>query len=365
VRQAQASLGLSREIQLRMGAQVSVPFVWGLRRSVLVLPSCLAGWDAAELHHVIRHELAHVRRHDLLRLLMIELGRALVWFHPLAWSAARRVRLEIEMACDDLACRDGGEGVGYARQLLWFARRGSGLARAAPAMVGAVELEERLVNVLEREPAAGRPRRRAVLAAPLLVLAFCLPLVATRSPEPGESAGAARLFAAALRGDRAAAEELVARDAGLLQARDERGMSALALAAWNGHGALVERLQELGADPDARNDNGLTPLFCATDRGRASMARTLIRCGADLDTRGFRGRTLLHNAARAGDRGLVRQLLEQGAEVNAADTRGDTPLDLAARGGHEHVLSTLRAAGAVHSGNSLERDKPATRVSYR
>ena len=38
------------------------------------------------------HELAHIARNDLLGHTLARVACALYWFHPLVWSAARRLR---------------------------------------------------------------------------------------------------------------------------------------------------------------------------------------------------------------------------------------------------------------------------------
>jgi ankyrin repeat protein len=160
----------------------------------------------------------------------------------------------------------------------------------------------------------------------------------------------AGIHAAASRGEISRVDSLLADDPSLLEARDARGMTPLALAAWNDHAGLVEHLAALGADVDTRNDNGLTPLFCSIDRTRPTTARSLIISGADLGTVGYHGRSLLHMAARAGDTGLVGVLLESGADVNLHDVRGVTPADLAAWNGHQDVVELLSAHGGMRSG---------------
>jgi hypothetical protein len=55
--------------------------------------------DAKQLVHVFRHELIHVRRRDYLWEGLSTLGCYLIFFHPAAWLARRRLRWERELVC--------------------------------------------------------------------------------------------------------------------------------------------------------------------------------------------------------------------------------------------------------------------------
>jgi len=84
-------------------------FACGAWRPVLVLPkSLLATLDASRLRQVLLHELAHVKRLDLLFGWPVEIARRLFFFHPLIHWLAYRVRLERELACDQVAMAASG-----------------------------------------------------------------------------------------------------------------------------------------------------------------------------------------------------------------------------------------------------------------
>ncbi|MHA1527728.1 MAG: ankyrin repeat domain-containing protein, partial [Alphaproteobacteria bacterium] len=55
---------------------------------------------------------------------------------------------------------------------------------------------------------------------------------------------------------------------------DNRGRTALMIAAGRGHAAIVERLVAAGADPEARDNQGKTAAdLAATDEVRAVLAK--------------------------------------------------------------------------------------------
>lgn len=128
-------------------------------RSLLLLPAdFLERFDADERRMVLRHELTHLHRGDALWSLVAELALALLWFHPLAWLARPRFRLDQELACDERALRNAPrDEAGYAHTLL----HSVGLS-PVPALIpwlGQSQLKERLTMIQRHRP--GALRRRA------------------------------------------------------------------------------------------------------------------------------------------------------------------------------------------------------------
>jgi len=80
------------------------PFVCGAWRPLLVLPESLAETLApSQLRQILLHELAHVRRNDLIWGWAPTLVRIVFVFHPVVHWVVYRLRLERELACDQLA----------------------------------------------------------------------------------------------------------------------------------------------------------------------------------------------------------------------------------------------------------------------
>lgn len=96
------------------------PFVCGILRPVLVLPQALtARLSPAQFRQVLLHELSHIRRRDLLWGWIPEIVRMLWFFHPLVHWACYRLRLERELACDQVAITLSGQTAGeYAATLV-------------------------------------------------------------------------------------------------------------------------------------------------------------------------------------------------------------------------------------------------------
>lgn len=77
------------------------PFVFGLKRPVVVLPyNVLHELDFCDIKLIIRHELAHVRRRDVLALHISSLLRCVYWFDPFVHLALSAMKADQEIACD-------------------------------------------------------------------------------------------------------------------------------------------------------------------------------------------------------------------------------------------------------------------------
>jgi beta-lactamase regulating signal transducer with metallopeptidase domain len=112
------ALGLRRAVRLVESAAVEVPSVIGSLRPVILLPaSALSGMTPEQIEMVLAHELAHIRRHDFFVNLLQAMVETLMFYHPAVWWMSRRVRIERENCCDDLAVAVCGNPIQYARAL--------------------------------------------------------------------------------------------------------------------------------------------------------------------------------------------------------------------------------------------------------
>ncbi len=117
--QACAHLKLRREtIEVLTCGGVPAPLSFGLRRPRVILPEGLAAsLSDDELLAVALHELAHVRRRDPLWLALASVMRAVLFFHPLAWVAARQLSALAELCADDAVIEATGAPLPYAKML--------------------------------------------------------------------------------------------------------------------------------------------------------------------------------------------------------------------------------------------------------
>lgn len=157
-------------------AEVSTPFLTGLRRPVLVLPvrSCRDG-DHAELRAVLAHELAHARGGDLVWNGVLHVGSVLLWFHPLAWRVRAAHADACDAVCDAVAADLLGDVGSYSRSLARLALRAAGVPPAAGlAMARSCDVRRRVEALQRRLFHAPLPGRLVVPAAFAFSLAIVL-----------------------------------------------------------------------------------------------------------------------------------------------------------------------------------------------
>ncbi len=108
----------SRMVRLLTSTAVGVPVVVGVLRPAVIVPlSMLTNLPPAQVDAILLHELAHIRRHDFLINLLQSLVEALYFYHPAVWWISRRIRIEREHCCDDLAAFHCGSVRDYAGAL--------------------------------------------------------------------------------------------------------------------------------------------------------------------------------------------------------------------------------------------------------
>lgn len=116
------SLGAGN-VKLLVLSGIYSPATFGWIKPIILLPPLCLEQDEAELGDIFRHELQHVKRRDSIFSAVASLCRSLLLFHPAAWYALRRLRLESELACDLAVVGDSPERrATYAECLVRFAR---------------------------------------------------------------------------------------------------------------------------------------------------------------------------------------------------------------------------------------------------
>ena len=169
---------------------IEMPFACGVVQPTIVLPATSEEWSDSRRRAVLFHELAHVKRHDLVGHTLGRITCALYWFHPLVWTAARRLRAESERACDDLVLSCGARASDYADHLLdiVISVRHHGAPATAMPMARRRELEGRVLAILDPAVARIGPGRlqSAALVAGIGALALSVAAMAPARRVTGE-----------------------------------------------------------------------------------------------------------------------------------------------------------------------------------
>lgn len=143
------------------------PFVAGLRKSCIYLPTGLTG---AEREYILAHENVHIKRFDYV-FKMVGFFLVIVhWINPLVWISYFCMTKDMEMSCDEAVLRNLGTGIkkDYSTSLLHMALQQSGARMTTPAF-GEGNVKSRIKNVLHYKK----------VGAGILAGCVCLVLVAT------------------------------------------------------------------------------------------------------------------------------------------------------------------------------------------
>jgi beta-lactamase regulating signal transducer with metallopeptidase domain len=366
--------GVSLPVELLEHEEVPGPMTFGIRRPVIVLPLDAREWSEAELRRALMHEIEHIQRGDWLMQIVARTVAAVYWFHPLVWTAWRRLCLEAERSCDD-AVVISEDSADYAEQLVSLAQRMS--ATPAQPMLGMAnrsDLSTRVTAVLDDRLHRGRAgfafAAGTVAAAALVVLSVAPVRAIAKQIDERDIVKAklaaldaeARAAAQSLQGDERlavlrkieeekaamrASEEVKARKA----PRKVRALDrALYEAAQEGDFDGVKETVAAGANPSAIIHGDGSPLIGAARSGRSDIMKFLLDQGADPNGVVEGDGSPLIAAAAHGKLEQVQMLIEHGADVNLAVAGDENPLMNAAEQGNLRIVQFLVEKGAdVHT----------------
>ncbi|MBR7137307.1 MAG: hypothetical protein IKC99_04540, partial [Clostridia bacterium] len=132
--------------RVRLADHIDTPFVFGLFRPKIYLPSDL---NVEKQPHILRHEQYHIRRGDHVWRFLAYAALCIHWFNPLVWLAFYLSGKDMEMSCDEAVVRRMGADVraDYSASLLAF---GTSLRAfsASPIAFGEGSTKGRIKNLL-------------------------------------------------------------------------------------------------------------------------------------------------------------------------------------------------------------------------
>jgi hypothetical protein len=181
-----------RRARLALSQDVGAAAVLGVGRPIVaVAPALLSRLTPDEIDRVVIHEWAHVQRRDDLGGIAHAIVRVIAGWHPAVWWLERRMLIEREIACDEMAVAVTGCPKRYAACLTTIA----GLPPAAMEQRGAMgvlstpALSRRVMRILSSRTLASRAgSASAALFAILLLIAFSFALAGHRLVEVAQAA---------------------------------------------------------------------------------------------------------------------------------------------------------------------------------
>ena len=146
--------------------------IGGGRPMIAVAPALVNRLTPDALDRVVIHEWAHVQRRDDLASLAQAVVRLIAGWHPAAWWIERRLLVEREIACDEMAVALTGSAKSYAACLTTVASfRASGMEPAnAVGVLSTSALRRRVVRILSRQPLASPAMSAAAAVAAILTV---------------------------------------------------------------------------------------------------------------------------------------------------------------------------------------------------
>jgi beta-lactamase regulating signal transducer with metallopeptidase domain len=115
-------LGITKPVIFMHSTKINVPSVIGHFKPVILLPlGILTQLPQAHVEAIVLHELAHVRRHDYLINIVLCLIKVLFFFNPFVLAISKKISIERENICDDLAVKACGDPLTFANSLSQFA----------------------------------------------------------------------------------------------------------------------------------------------------------------------------------------------------------------------------------------------------
>jgi len=128
---------------------------------------------------------------------------------------------------------------------------------------------------------------------------------------------------------------------------DEKGYTALILAAYHGHTDTVNFLiSEANANPCQEDNRGNTALMGAIFKGHVSVAKQLVFADCDIDEENEQGQTALMFASLFDRQEIINTLIDKGANPAHMDKAGNSVADIALSQGNYELAKVLREQNA-------------------
>lgn len=171
-----ADLGIKSSVNVFISVDDMVPYTFGWRRPIIVIPSGLV--DEAQLKSVLIHEMVHIYRRDFLFRNFEEILRSVFIFHPLVHLLAAQIQKYREITCDTEVITSSEVNLrSYATLLLNFSNsyKTPGLTTLIPMATSPSIIKERIITMqkMDRSPVYNkRVKKISLLSTFILTMSF-------------------------------------------------------------------------------------------------------------------------------------------------------------------------------------------------
>lgn len=160
-----STMAIRKPVVLAVSDRIPSPVVVGwLKPLILFPPALVTRMSSAQVEMVLAHELAHIRRNDHLINLFQIVIETLLFYHPVVALVSRRIRIERENACDDLAVRATRDRLAYVEMLASLER----FRQPGPSLALGLH-DGQILGRIRRLVEQSRPRRQLGITLPALL----------------------------------------------------------------------------------------------------------------------------------------------------------------------------------------------------
>lgn len=346
-------LGLEQTPRLLASSETNMPFACGFRGTI-VLPAACETWSLDRRYAVLLHEVAHIERRDLVGHTLSRVACALYWFHPLVWSAAKRLRAESERACDDLALVSGARASDYAEHLLDIITtvRRDTTPSVALAMARKKEFEGRMLAILDPDIRHARPNRLQTTALTACIGVIAL-VVGAAAPAPAAQQPTRQPAA------RSDVPQAAARPRAVAIASPESPASAVSPASPASPASPVVRVVRVAAPAPAANPSPApvpTPTVPTDTRMRVQFPTSTVLSSVTKNSRDDERPALLAKVLRTDTSASLRRIAAWGLGQHSSSAVGTEALAAALRSDRDARVREMCAWALGESGGRNASD---------
>ena len=144
--QCKKQMKITQPISLIEMKGIRIPVFFGILKPKILLPvNFEQQMTADQIKHIFFHELAHYKRNDVLISCFTTILQILYWFNPIIWFAFYRMRIDRELACDEMTLNRIGaaQSKSYGQTIISLLEEISAEFRL-PVTVGIIETKKDL-----------------------------------------------------------------------------------------------------------------------------------------------------------------------------------------------------------------------------